>query len=158
MKKIITLLLLVTGMVTVAQNYDERFTLSINSEPNAWIKDGLNIGLEIEYQMTYLYFKAGTFQFPNLNGVGYSQFHAVPIGFNLHSKFRDLRGFVGLIGGINIREGNSNPVAGIEGGIEWYCRGVGIGVQSNYLKRSDAKFYGGNDWVLNTSVKFIIEL
>jgi hypothetical protein len=158
MKKRTLLMLLLCGMLSIAQNNDERFTLSINSEPNAWVKDGLNFGVDINYQMTYLYFSAGFYAFPNLNGVGYAQYHAVPIGFNLHSKFRDLRGFIGLMGGVNWREGNPNPIAGLEGGVEWYFKGVGIGLQSNYLRRSDAEFYGGNDWVLSTAVKFIIEL
>ncbi len=116
MKTTTTILLILCGLISIAQNKDERFTISLNSEPNAWIKDGLNFGAEIEYQMTYLYFKAGTYQFPNLNNIGYAQYHGVPLGFNLHSRFRDHRLFTGLILGFNYRQGNPNPVGGIEGG------------------------------------------
>src|SRR5690606_28205328 len=126
MKKLFTVLLLVIGMITTAQNNDERFTISLNSEPNAWVKDGLNFGAEIEYQMTYLYFKAGTFQFPNLNGVGYSQYHGTPLGFNLHSKFREHRLFTGLVLGVNYRQGQPNPIAGVEGGYEYYFGKIGV--------------------------------
>jgi hypothetical protein len=158
MKKTTLLMLLLCGMLSIAQNNDEKFTLSINSEPNAWVKDGLNFGLEIEYQMTYLYFKAGTFQFPNLNGIGYAQYHATPLGFNLHSRFKDHRLFTGLVLGFNYREGNPHPIAGVEGGYEYYFGKVGVGLQGSYLRRGDAEFYGGNDWVFNGAVKFIIVL
>jgi hypothetical protein len=157
MKKLLTTMLLVATMVTSAQNNDERFTLAFSTEPNAW-SDGFNFGADINYQMTYTYFSFGIFSFPDLNNVGYFQVHGVPIGFNLHSKFRDLRGYTGLILGTNFREGNPNPIAGIEGGLEWYFNGVGVGINSNYIRRGDAEFYGGKEWMLNTAVKFIIVL
>jgi len=157
MKKLLTTMLLVATMVTSAQNLDERFALSFSTEPNAW-SDGFNIGVDLNYQMTYLYFSIGSYSFPNLNQVGYFQIHGVPIGFNLHSRFRDFRGYTGLILGTNIREGNPNAIAGIEGGLEWYFSGVGVGINSNYIRRSDSDFYGGKPWVLNTAVKFIIVL
>jgi len=157
MKKLLTTMLLVATMVTTAQNNDERFALSFSTEPNAW-SDGLNFGVDINYQMTYLYFSIGAYSFPNLNNVGYLQIHGTPIGFNLHSKFRDLRVCTGLILGTNFREGNPNAIAGIEGGIDWYFKGIGIGIKSNYIRRGDAEFYGGKEWMLNTAVKFIIVL
>jgi len=157
MKKLLTTMLLVATMGTSAQNNDERFTLSVNTEPNAF-KDGFNIGVDINYQMTYTYFSFGVFSFPNLNNVGYLQIHGTPIGFNLHSRFRDFRGYTGLILGTNIREGNPNAIAGIEGGLEWYFKKIGIGINSNFIRRGDAEFYGGKEWMLNTAVKFIIVL
>jgi len=157
MKKLLTTILLFTSIVTSAQNLDERFAISVSTEPNAW-SDGFNFGADINYQMTYTYFSFGIFSFPDLNQIGYFQIHGVPIGFNLHSRFRDLRVYTGLILGTNIREGNPNAIAGIEGGLEWYFNGVGVGINSNYIRRGDAEFYGGPDWMLNTAVKFIIVL
>jgi hypothetical protein len=157
MKKLTIIMLLLCGMLSIAQNNDERFTLSVNTEPNAF-KDGFNIGVDLNYQMTYLYFSFGVFSFPNLNNVGYFQVHGTPIGFNLHSRFRDFRGYTGLILGTNIREGNPNAIAGVEGGLEWYFNGVGVGINSTYIRRGDAEFYGGKEWMLNTAVKFIIVL
>jgi hypothetical protein len=157
MKKLLTTILLFTAIVTSSQNLDERFALSFSTEPNAW-SDGLNFGVDINYQMTYTYFSFGIFSFPNLNNIGYFQVHGVPIGFNLHSKFRDLRGYTGLILGTNFRQGNPNPIAGIEGGLDWYFKGIGIGINFNYIRRGDAEFYGGKEWMLNTSVRFIVVL
>jgi hypothetical protein len=157
MKKLLTTILLFTAIVTSAQNNDERFTLAFSTEPNAW-SDGFNFGVDLNYQMTYLYFSIGAYSFPNLNNVGYFQVHGTPIGFNLHSRFRDFRGYTGLILGTNIREGNPTAIAGIEGGLEWYFKGIGIGLNSNFIRRGDAEFYGGKEWMLNTAVKFIIAL
>jgi len=158
MKKVVLMALLTIGTIAQAQNNDERFTLSVNTEPNAWIKDGLNFGIEVEYQMTYLYFKAGTYQFPNLNNIGYSQYHGVPLGFNLHSRFREHRIYTGLVLGFNYREGNPNPLWGVEGGYEYYFGKVGVGLQGGYLYLASAEFYGGKFWMFNGAVKFIIVL
>lgn len=156
MKKLITILAILATMTNFAQ--DKRFTFGVYTEPNAIVKDGFNFGVEIEYQMHYLYFKAGTFQFPNLNGIGYAGYYGVPIGFNLHSKFSEWRGYTGLQLGFNVREGNPNPTAGIEAGIDRYFREFYIGLIGSYIKRGDAEFYGGNEWVYNVGVKIGIEL
>lgn len=152
MKKL--LILLSIAFVTCANGQDKRFTASIYTEPNAWIKDGLNIGAELEYQMQWMYFKAGTYQFPNLNNVGYSGYYGVPLGFNLHSKFDKWRGYTGLQLGFNVREGNYNPTAGIEAGIDYYFNNFFIGIFGSYIKRGDAEFYGGKTWQDNGGVKF----
>lgn len=152
MKKTLTLLLLLATMAATSQNEDKRFTFGAYTEPVAW-KDGLNIGLEIEYQMTHLYFKAGIFLFPDLNNVGYTGFYGVPLGYNLH--IREWRGYVGLQLGVNIRQGDPNPTAGLEGGIEYYFprSNFFLGVNSSYIRRGDAPFYGGPEWMFNGGVK-----
>ena len=151
MKKLLTTLAILATITTFSQ--DKRFTFGIYTEPNAIVKDGFNIGAEIEYQMHLMYFKAGVYTFPNLNNVGYTQLYGVPLGFNFHSKFDEWRYFAGLQLGVNYREGNPNPIAGPETGIERYFGNFFIGLQGNYLRRSDAEFYGGNDWVFNGQVK-----
>jgi hypothetical protein len=150
MKKLITTLLLLVTLTTFSQ--DKRFTFGIFTEPGAF-SDGFNIGAEIEYQMELMYLKAGIYTFPNLNNVGYTQIYGVPLGVNFHSKFDEWRAFTGLQLGVNIREGNPNPIAGLEAGIERYFGNLFIGLQGNYIRRSDAEFYGGNDWVFNGQVK-----
>lgn len=151
MKKAI--LLLAIAFVTCSHAQDKRFTASIYTEPNAWIKDGLNFGLEIEYQLNFMYFKAGTYQFPNLNNVGYSGYYGVPLGFNLHSKFDEWRGYTGLQLGFNVRQGQPNPTAGVEAGIDRYFGNFFIGVFGSYIRRGDSEFYGGRQWQENVGIR-----
>jgi hypothetical protein len=152
MKTTILLLLMFITTITTAQNNDERFTASIYVEPVA-LKDGFNIGAEIEYQMTYTYFKFGVFAFPELNNVGYMGYYGVPLGFNLHSKFRDHRLYTGLLLGFNYREGNPHPTAGAEGGYDFYFGDMFIGGFLSYIRRGDAEFYGGRKWQHNGGIK-----
>lgn len=150
MKKLLTTIAILATLATFSQ--DKRFTAGIYTEPGAF-KDGFNIGAELEYQMKLMYFKAGVYTFPDLNGVGYTQIYGTPLGFNFHSKFNEWRAFTGLQLGFNIRQGQPNPIAGIEAGIERYFGNFFIGLQSNYIRRGDAEFYGSDKWVFNGQVK-----
>lgn len=153
MKKLTLLILLFTAIGYC----QEKFQFSINSEPNATIKDGFNIGADITYIHGKMYHSIGVFLFPNLNNVGYTQLHFVPIGLSLPlNRWNEFRGYIGLMGGVNYREGNPNPIAGIDGGIDWYITdGFGIGLQSSYIHRSDSEFYGGKEWMFNGAIKLI---
>jgi len=159
MKTIKTIILLFVCAVSCAQNYDKRFTVSINTEPNAIIKDGFNFGVNIDYQMTYTYFKAGIYSFPDLNKVGYFQYHGA-IGLNKHlGLFEDSRVYLGLVLGANFRQGNSNPIAGVEVGYQYYIsEKIGIGVNASELYRGDSKYYGSDRVVYNGSIELIFKI
>ena len=163
MKTIKLVFALMIATVSCAQgsygNDDKRFTISINTEPNAIIKDGFNFGANIDYQMDKTYFKAGFYTFPDLNNVGYTQLHGA-VGFNKHlGMFQDSRVYLGVLLGVNFREGNRNPIAGVEGGYQYYLtESIGLGLMASYIYRSDSEFYEGDMWIFNGGVEVIFVL
>jgi len=56
MKKLLTIILVISSLTSYSQ--DKRFSTYMSVDPYATYKDGFNIGLGIEYQMTLMYFKA----------------------------------------------------------------------------------------------------
>ena len=157
----ITLLLtwLIWLIALSAYSQDKRFTLHTFTDPNATIKDGFNIGLGIEYQMTIMYFKAQTFYFPGLNGKGYLDYEGTVLGFNLHSKFDDYRLFTGFKAGFIHRDNVTFPKVGLEAGFDYYFRDFYIGIQLSRDYRSDGKIWNvKNYWRNNGFLKIGIEL
>lgn len=138
-----------------AKKYD-RFTISVNTEPNAFIKDGFNIGADIEHYNKTIYVGAGVYLFPNLNNIGYTQFHAVH-GLNFISKDEIRRYYFGGLAGFTIRENNPFILVGVESGFEYYLsKNLGIGLEGSILNRSaETGFYGNKEWVFNGGIKLI---
>jgi len=165
MKTIKLILIFLITTVSLAQgsygNDDKRFTWSINTEPFAESngKIAFNIGADLDYQMDKTYFKLGFYTFPDLNNVGYTQFHG-GFGVNTHLDIHDNhRIYSGVIGGFNIREKNPNYIVGIEGGYQWYITDkVGIGAGISLIRRGDAVFFDGKRVVHNGKVEIIFVL
>ena len=152
------ILLLLTTQLSFAQFADyERLTLSVNTEPQAYINDGLNIGLDLELQNKWFYIGVGTYQFPNLNDIGYSQYHS-NIGLNYRNPKDNIRLYLGGLGGLVFREGNANTILGIENGIEYYFGRFGVGLEWYYAKRRDAVYFDGEQHSFNGQIKFIYKI
>lgn len=149
MKKIITIAILLAGTVSFAQDLDKKFNFMVFTEPNAW-GDGINFGSDVEYEMKTFFVRTGFFLFPELNNVGYAQIH-FSVGATLYRpKHTNHRVYIGIIGGTNFREGNPNPIAGAEIGSHIYIsKTFFLRLNLSYLKRGDAGFYDGPDWVCN---------
>jgi len=143
--KTIKTLLLVLLFTTLAKAQDVRFKAFTFTDPVATSTDGFNIGLGIEYQMSVVYFKAQTFVFPDLRGYTYTELTGVPLGFNYHDRFRNLRAFAGLKLGVILRGGAPNPTYGGETGIELYpygeSNGFSVGIMLSYDRRTDSKVH-----------------
>ena len=143
MKKVILILGMLMCSLTQAQ--DVRFAAYGIVDGNATIKDGFNIGVGVEYQMTVMYFKAQAYIFPDLRGKSYFEMTG-SIGFNAHlNRWKEWRIFTGLKLGKIQRDGLPFPTYGFEGGIEWYPNGDGdgiyFGLQGEYLRRTDGKVW-----------------
>lgn len=142
MKRVLTLVLIVL-CCTISNGQDKRFTAYAFSHPGH--KDGFNIGVGVDYQMTIMYFKAQYFVFPELNGITYNEVVGV-VGFNHHlGMFDTFRIFGGFKAGLLYRNG-PYPVVGGEVGFDWYIpnTNIFIGVNSHLTYRED-----GKQWEVN---------
>lgn len=143
MKHLIFILSFILSFNLSAQ--DKRFTTLVYSEPYAY-KDGFNIGLGVEYQMTTMYFKAQSFGFPNLNGIDYMDFYG-SFGLNQHIGLKEkVRLYQGFKLGFILRN-NVYPTVGAEIGIDYYFRNFGLGLEFgvNYLDDMYKKTFGHSD-------------
>ncbi|MFI1770723.1 hypothetical protein [Thalassobellus citreus] len=158
--KILLFFLLVAFIKINAQ--DKRFTFYTFSDPYGTYNDGFNIGLGIEYQMTYTYVKTQLFTFPNLRGKDFFEWSTVPFtSMNLHSRDELWRLFSGFKIGLIKREA-IHPFIGFEGGIDYYFfHNFYIGLFSSYDLRTDGKEWEDDIpdyWRFSSFIKIGIEL
>lgn len=161
--------------VLLAKAQDKRFTASIYTEPqhfgilsentDALIHfkdpDGFNFGLQVEYQMQFMYLKAQTFIFPDLKGETYYDFQGTLLGFNYHPTFSNYRLYTGGKLGFIKRSRYTYPMAGVEFGLEFYFGDFYIGSETSWNWRTDDKFWsstanGYGRW--SSGIKFGIVL
>ena len=144
MKTLTTLLILLVTSVTIGQvqfGKKESFAFSGYIDPSASIKEkGLNIGLDIEYKGA-MYAKFGIESFAQLPG-GYFDIHG---GYGLrltYGHFENLATYLGARMGVAFRNGAPNPIAGVEGGIDYtFENGFLLGVNGSYMYRGDQKAF-----------------
>ena len=75
----------------------------------------------VEYQMTINYFDVEVYTFPDLNGVPYTHLKSTLLGFNHHSRFEDVRAYIGVVQtGFIFRNDYIYPMAGSEIGFEYF--------------------------------------
>ena len=155
--KTIKLLLLLASTACLAQ--ETRSTISIGTEPNAIIKDGFNASVKFTYQMEKGYIGTAVFTFPDLNNIGYNAVYGFG-GFNFKlDRWNEHRIYIGGLLGFARREGNTYPLAGYEGGYEYYItKRFGIGINGAMHYRADADFYEGAKNVFNGEFKIIFVL
>ncbi|MDO5980784.1 hypothetical protein [Flavivirga spongiicola] len=156
MEKIIIVIIMFIAS-TVLQAQDKRYTVFGSIDPGATYKDGFNIGVGVEYQMTYTYVKTQLFAFPDLRGKDYFEWTSVPFtSINLHSLFDEWRYYSGFKIGLIKREA-VHPTIGFEAGIDRYFdNGFYIGVTSSEDLRTDGKEWEPdieNYWRLSTFFK-----
>jgi hypothetical protein len=145
MKKLIITALLTIGMMANAQIRfvdKEYFTTSIAVDPNATIKDGLNLTGEIELVSYWKYIKVNCQFQPDLQG-GYIDY-AGSFGINLTSGYFDTwRAYTGVRFGHIRRETYGYPLAGFEGGIDFYVtNSTFLGLRATGDWRSDFLYSG----------------
>jgi len=143
--KIITLSILIVTFLFIglktAEAQDKRFAAFAKVDPNATLKDGFNIGLGVEYQMTVMYFKAQLFAFPELRGKNYFDYTA-SVGFNHHTRFEEWRIYAGMKAGTIFRDGTPFPTYGFETGIEYYFgNGLYLGIELTRDRRTDGRVW-----------------
>lgn len=140
---------------------NDRFTLSIYTEPQLYFNDGFNIGTAIEYQAEFgMYFKAQTFYFPNLNEIDYLDIEGV-IGFNYRDKLDVWRVYIGGKIGAIYRQGWGHPKSGVELGIEYYFDKFYIGLQTSLNYRTDGRVWetqSDNYTTIDNGIKIGIKL
>jgi len=150
MKKLLIIAFLVIGMITNAQIKfvdKEYFTASIAIDPNATIKDGLNITPELELVSYWKYVKVNAQIMPSLLG-GYFDVAGAG-GINLTSgQFNKWRGYTGVRLG-HIRRGKEGyPLVGFEGGINVnVTNSTFIGINGTGDYRTDFQYWGGESEV-----------
>ena len=157
MKKLLLTAFLVLVTIANAQIRfvdKEYFTASIAIDPNATIKDGLNLTGEIELVSYWKYIKVNCQVQPDLKG-GYIDY-AGSFGINLTSGYFDeWRAYAGIRLGHIRRDIYGYPLAGLEGGIDYNIgKSAFIGLRTTYDHRSDFKYSGaepGN--VLSGSIR-----
>jgi len=164
MKKIILLLLLCNFL----NAQDKRFTLSLYTElPDANTHNekydyGVNIGIQLEYQMTINYFDVEVYTFPELNGVSYTHLKSTLLGFNHHSRFEDVRAYLGIVQtGFILRDSHVYPMAGSEIGLEYYFTNFYIGLEGSIAFCTDDKYFDPRAegfWRYNAGLRIGIEL
>jgi hypothetical protein len=145
MKKLLILAFLIISMITNAQIKfidKEYFTASIAIDPNATIKDGINITPELELISYWKYVKVNSQIQPDLLG-GYFDI-AGTFGINLtEGRFNQWRAYSGLRLGHIWRASYGYPLVGFEGGIDYNINDkLFIGVRSTGDYRSDFKYSG----------------
>lgn len=143
LKKLLSIAFLAIGMLVNAQK-SEYFTISLAVDPNATIKENSpNLVAELEYVNNIFYIKATTQVLPDLEG-GYWDFGGAG-GLNIHlNRWKTSRLYVGGRLGIIKRGGNSYPLAGFEGGIDFdITNTMFIGLRGTGDYRSDFEFCGG---------------
>lgn len=132
MKKILfTILLLSISFITCAQ----QFAFGVRIDPNATIKDGLNVGLSIEHYQTFYYIKASSFLFPQLRGTTYIDLMATGGFSHIINKHR---GFAGAGGGFIYRDTYGYPSVKFEFGYQYFIsKDVSLGLTGDYTYRTD---------------------
>lgn len=155
MKTLLTFSLIMLSLLGNTQ--EDRFTISIYTEPQLYLSDGFSIGGAIEYQAEFgMYFKAQTYYFPNLNGITYIDVEGV-VGFDYRSNVHDWRVYAGAKLGAICRQGCGHPKAGLETGIERYLGKLFIGVQASLNYRTDGRVWeseADNYTTIDVGVKF----
>lgn len=160
MKKIILTVflgLLFSSTVINSQDRELKFSTALIIDPNATIKDGFNIGISLDYQMTLMYFKLQAFYFPKLNNVDYLELSGVLIGFNYHNNRNLYRVYSGFKLGTIRREQNPFPMIGIESGLDInFSKKMYLGLMATYNYRIDGKIWESHSdpyWRLSGFVK-----
>lgn len=147
MRNRLTLLLLLLSLTVSAQfkfNDVEYFTVSTFMDPSASVKEkGLDIGVELEY-VGFIYAKVGFESFSALKG-GYFDGHgAVGVNLMYNDKWRN---YTGIRLAIVKRNGATNPLFGIEGGIDYnIADNLFLGLRATYDYRGDAKAFGWDEF------------
>ena len=164
MKKIILLLLLCNFL----NAQDKRFTLSLYTEfpdkntHNEKFDYALNGGMQIEYQMSIVYFDAEIYHVADLNGMSYTHLQGTVLGFNGHSRFDEWRFYVGAIKlGMIFRDRYIYPMFGSDVGLEYYFNDFYIGLQFGQDFCTDDKLWNTDAegfWRYNAGLRLGIEL
>jgi hypothetical protein len=120
----------------------EGFAASLYLDPGASAKEnGLDIGIDIEYQGA-IYAKAGIESFAELPGNYFDLHAAVGPRFTIGNR-EAISFYTGFRGGVVFRNGANNPIAGVEGGVDYvFPSGIFAGVNGSYIYRGDMKAMG----------------
>lgn len=134
-----------------AQDREKKFSFFGFTDPVATKKDGFNIGVGINYQMSLMYFEAKGFVFPDLRGNSYYDLTGT-VGFNKHlwddSKWFQLRVYAGGRGGKIWRDsGHGGGTIGGEIGFDWNIPKTDayIGFGGSDDLRTDGKAWGEDE-------------
>lgn len=138
---IIALMFLMVFATDKCQSQDKRFTVFTYTDPVATYKDGFNIGIGIDYQMTLIYIKTQVFVFPDLRGKKYIEATG-SIGFNQHFGMDSWRTYQGIKVGL-IQRDAPHATAGLEIGLDYYFNGFNnglyVGIGGSYDYRLDGQ-------------------
>lgn len=148
MKKLFTLIVLITGLCNAQRFREEYVTLNIIVDPVASIKEqGSCFGAEIEAVSQPLYIRGAITVFPQLKG-GYLELGAA-IGLTTYiDKWDKTSIYGGIRMGIINRGSYPYPTVGFESGLDYNISdNVSIGGRITYDYRSDWEYWGGQaDW------------
>jgi hypothetical protein len=149
---ILTIIAIVLTSYNACYGQDKRFTFSGRTEladkntHNDVFDYGFNIGAQIEYQMTILYFNAEAFYFPGLNNLDYLHFQGTVLGLNHHSRNEQWRYYIGILKpGFILRDGGPHALFGHDIGIEHYFNNqFFIGIESGLNTKGDSKVWSND--------------
>jgi hypothetical protein len=147
--KLVQLLIFIWALNLSAQDYQNKFAVTIFNSPYAWMQgDGANIGANIQYQNRSVYAGADLFVYPDLRG--YDYLHTIAtIGGNINlGRLRpQLRAFAGVRLGAIQRGGEGHGLIGLEFGAQWNITPTFfIGLRGAYDKRGDSKVWGNDSY------------
>ena len=132
---------------------DARYTLGINTEwadkntHNEAFNYGVNLGAHVEYQHEnqWLYLRARTFYFPELNDVPYFDIDG-GVGLNWRFLNDTQRIYGGAFAGVINREGWGHGKVGLEIGYDFYFSDrFYVGVKHDTQYKHDDKIWHTND-------------
>lgn len=167
MRKLFIGAMIMLSMSSFSQ--DKRFTLSAYTEAldinthNDSYDYGFNLGVQIEYQMTIMYFDAEVFWVPDLNNLPYFHFQGTVLGFNHHFGGLDNDQFrigLGVIKPGMVRRTRTHAMIGSDLNFEWYTdTGLFFGITGKYDWRHDDKEWdsqgeGHGVWSLGGRIGF----
>lgn len=147
MKTILKLTLIFCSISLFGQrDLDQKFSFYVTNQYN----ESFNVGVNVDYQMNFLYFSIGTSVTPSQNRW---DLYATPIGFNIHLKKHRI--YTGTLLGVIRRHNYANPTAGFTFGYDLKLQNLIIGSGINYQYRSDFEFFepGKNPWSGSPYVK-----
>jgi hypothetical protein len=148
------IVIVIFSILSNKMNAQEQFNIGIYSEPQHYTTslnqeaDGFNIGAHLEYTGRWIYTKAETYYFPQLNDINFLSLGGA-VGFNY--KPNQWRFFTGLVLGV-VNRTKTHPYLGGEIGFTYKLNNspLTIGTKYTYVARGDSKEWS-NDSSFNVS-------
>ena len=142
MKKILTIVVLLIGLISYSQEKNQFHSVSYVMSPGS-LDDGYSFGIQYEHQNDIVYYGGELYLFPNLNSYDYAHFIGrFGLNYRLGKNYKPFRLHAGPRIGFISRESVNGPLVllGLEAGMQFtFYNHYFIGLSINSDMKTDSK-------------------